>query len=481
MSNATLVTDNAPLLERCFLFDAVEADYEVTGIEGRIPSWLRGVYYVNGPARFQRGGKQYNHWLDGDGMICSLRIGNDGVHFRNRFIHTRKWIEEEAAGQFLYRGFGTAFDDDKLRRNVMLESPANVSVYPYDGRLLAFGEQTIPLDLDPQTLETRGEYDFHGAINEVSPFAAHAKIDPSNGHLVNFGISFSSTAPTLNVYEFDAAGQRVHRRRFPISAQHSNHDFGITPNYAIFYLSPLLMDFGRFWNDKLSVMESLVWEPHRGSQILVTPRHGNAGTAFSVSAGSAYCLHMINCFENGNLLTVDLLELDSPVYAEYQPIPDLFPNVAPCRPVRFLIDTARGCIVDRINLDYELSPDFPSIDPARSGSSYDDFWMLGISASGTPGRKFFDQLVHASWRTASSQIYQTEPANYLGGEPLYLGNPHNPSEGVILVEHILPALQKAEILIFDAFNVPGGPVVRIPLKHQIHPGFHTSFSWSKPA
>ena len=96
-------------LERCFLFDAVEDSYPVTGITGTIPQALRGTYYVNGPARFRRGDLCYKHWLDGDGMVCSVRFGADGAHFTNRFVQTRKLQEEDAAGRFLYRGFGTAF------------------------------------------------------------------------------------------------------------------------------------------------------------------------------------------------------------------------------------------------------------------------------------------------------------------------------------------------------------------------------------
>ena len=113
-------------------------------------------------------------------MVSSLAFTSEGVHFTSRFVDTPKRREEQAAGRFLYRGFGTAFPGDRLRRNVMIEPPVNVSVYPYNGRLLAFGEQAVPMDLDPVTLETRGEYDFHGSLNEVTPFAAHAKID---GHL----------------------------------------------------------------------------------------------------------------------------------------------------------------------------------------------------------------------------------------------------------------------------------------------------------
>ena len=150
-------------LERCFLFDAVEDAYPITGISGSIPEALRGTYYVNGPARFRRGDLCYKHWLDGDGMVCALRFGSDGAHFTNRFVRTRKLEEEDAAGRFLYRGFGTAFPGDRLRQNIMLEPPVNVSVYPFAGSVLAFGEQTLPYALDPVTLETRGEYDFNGS------------------------------------------------------------------------------------------------------------------------------------------------------------------------------------------------------------------------------------------------------------------------------------------------------------------------------
>ena len=218
----------APGLERCFLFDAVEDSYDVQEVAGHIPESLRGTYYVNGPARFRRDGMCYKHWLDGDGMICSVRFDAAGARFTNRFVRTRKLEEEDQAGRFLYRGFGTAFEGDKLRGGIMLEPPVNVSVYPYDGAVLAFGEQTLPYELDPVTLETRREYDFNGKLNHVSPFAAHAKVDPDSGHLLNFGVSYSAEKPMVNVYEFDDRGNQIRRRRHALRYPHSNHDFGAT-------------------------------------------------------------------------------------------------------------------------------------------------------------------------------------------------------------------------------------------------------------
>lgn len=470
-------TQAAPLLERCFLFDAVEDSYEVSGIAGHLPKWLRGSYYINGPARFERAGRRYKHWLDGDGMVCSLNFSETGVRFTNRFVGTTKLHDEGAAGQFLYREFGTAFPGDRLRRKVMLEPPVNVSVYPYAGKLLAFGEQSLPIELDPGTLQTRGEYDFGASLNEVSPFAAHAKTDPRSGHLLNFGISFSATEPMLNAYEFDAHGALVRRRRHKLRYQHSNHDFGFTPNYFAFYLSPLIMNFQRFWAEEISVMESLSWEPEKGSRILIAPRESKTEEPFSVEVTPRYCLHLINCHEEGQCVIVDVLEMDRPIYGEYQPIPDLFTSVPPCRPARYVIDTRSRSIREKVEMSYNCAPDFPAIDPHRAGLVYNDFWMLGMSASGQHNeRKFFDQVVRGSWTAAAvCDQYIVPWGEYLGGEPVCIVNPGNADEGVVIVEHLVPAESRVEYLLFDAFALQSGPIARLPLRHPIHPGFHSSF------
>ena len=66
---------------------------------------------------------------------------------------------------------------------------------------------------------------------------------------------------------------------------------------------------------------------------------------------------------------------------------------------------------------------------------------------------------------------------YLGGEPVSVFNPANKDEAVIICEHFLPAEGRVEFLIFDAFNISKGPVAKLPLKHMIHAGFHTTFEF----
>lgn len=470
-TRTALIARSTPGLERCFFFDEVEDSYDIHISRGALPRWLRGCWYINGPARFERAGRRYSHWLDGDGMICAMHFGAETRHFTNRFIRTRKWTDEESAGRFLYRGFGTAFAGDLLRRNVMLESPANVSIFQYDDNLLAFGEQTLPYSIDPVTLETRGEFDFDGMLNPVSPLAAHAKVD---GGLMNFGVSFSASQPMLNTYEFDKrAGLR--RRRFRLDHQYSIHDFGFTERHMVFFLSPLIMNFERFRSDGASIMDALSWEPELGSRILVTPRRNCADEPFTIDAGGGYMLHMINCFETAAHLIADLLLLDAPVYNQYRPLPDLFISVPRSRPVRYIVDLAtRELAVCPI--EYEVASDFPSIDPTLAGHSYSDFWMLTIPDQHQPGPKFFTQLARGSWAGGGvADIYQAPAGEYLCGEPCFVANPSDRSEGLVICEHFQPNLGAANIVLFDAFHLSGGPVASFDLRHPIHPGFHSTF------
>lgn len=468
-------TDHCPGIEKWLLFEAVEDQQFLELAEGKVPKWLKGSYYVNGPARFMRGEFRYRHWLDGDGMVRAVHFGDGEIRFVSRFVDTRKLKREQQAGAPVYRTFGTAFPGDQLRREVMLEPPVNVSVYTLGDRLLAFAEQSIPLELDPVTLETGPEFDAGGKLNEVTPFAAHAKLCPDSGRLVNFGISFSAAHPSLYLYELNPDGSLAGRRRFPVDAPHTNHDFAVSENHAAFFLSPLEMDFARFWGDGVSVMEALQWRPEKGSYILVVPRVECEDEAFVIRRERGHCLHLVNAFESGRVLILDVVEYGRPIYPEYQPVPVFYQTVDRGVPVRYRIDLDRRSLLERVEMTYDHSPDFPSLDSRLLGRSYDDFWMLGLSAAGKPGRKFFDELVHCRWsENGAAGLYRAAPGKYFGGEPVFIAEPDGPG-GLVMIQEFDAVADRVCFLLFDAFRVAAGPVARLPLRHKTHPGFHSSF------
>src|SRR6266550_3557889 len=318
--------DYAPLIDRAFSFTPGEHSYVVEDIDGEVPEFIRGTYYLNGPARFSRGGINYRHWLDGDGMICALRFGNQSAHFTSRFVRSAKFVAEEEAGRPIFRTFGTSFKTDRLKRGIALESPVNVSVYPYQNSLLAFGEQGLPWELDPITLETRGQYNFGGSLNDISPFAAHPKFDSVTGEMFNFGIAYSASSPHLNLYRFGAGGELIYRQRLPLPYACSIHDFSLSRNYVVFYISPCILNMESLARDGRTLMDALNWQPELGSRLLILSRETGEPVA-TIPIGNRYCLHLINCFEEEGLLAIDVLELEHPIYGQYQVLPDLFTDV----------------------------------------------------------------------------------------------------------------------------------------------------------
>ncbi|MEO6195789.1 MAG: carotenoid oxygenase family protein [Thermoanaerobaculia bacterium] len=466
--------DHAPGLERAFSFVPEERTAVPLRVEGELPAFLRGTYFLNGPARFERGDVRYRHWLDGDGMVCALRFGAGGPRLTARFARGAKLADEEAAGRALYRSFGTAFPGDRLVRGIALESPLNVSIYPYGERLLAFGEQGIPCELDPVTLETRAPFTFGGSLNALSPFAAHPKIDPETGELFNFGVSFSATQPCVNLYRFDPEGKLAYRRRLPLDVPCSLHDFCLSGRHAIFYVSPYVLDMTVLAGGG-TLLDALRWEPERGSRLVIARREDGEPVA-SLPLGSRYVLHGINAFEDGERLVVDVLELDRPVYDQYG-VPDLFADVAPGRPVRLVVDLpAGGTLLERREIAYDRAPDFPAIDPALAGRAYEDFWMLGISKRALPGRKTFDELVHASWAHPDRvEVWQAPPGHYLGGEPAFAPDPSG-GGGAVICQRFDAERGESAFLIFDAFDVERGPVAVLPLEQPLHLGFHAVFA-----
>ncbi len=214
-------------------------------------------------------------------------------------------------------------------------------------------------------------------------------------------------------------------------------------------------------------MDALSWQPERGSRLIVLDR-ASGELLFTLEIARRYCLHLINSFEEHGQLVVDVVELERPVYDQYQVVARSFRKRAarrsaalPHRPRHPPADGRRE--TDRLR----SAPDFPAIHPHFLQRSYDDLWLLGMSQAGEPGRKFFDQLVHLRWS-------RPEDADTLAGAGRLLpgrraGFPARPGQPKTRLRH-LPDLRCASSgrvpsLVFDALAVAHGPLARLPLRH----------------
>jgi carotenoid cleavage dioxygenase len=233
-------------------------------IEGRIPDGLRGTFFRNGPGRFELGGERYHHWFDGDGFAQAWRIDGGTVSHRGRFVETRKFLDESAAGRFLYPAFGTNIARRGFRDNDSLNT-ANTNLLPFNDRLYALWEGGSATEIDPATLATVGIHTWRDDLAAM-PFSAHPKIEP-DGTLWNFGAL--PGGDKLALYRIGADGQVLQAGVIAVPKLALQHDFAVSARHLVFVVPPY--DIADDAN--LSLAERHVWAgATRGARIVVVAK-----------------------------------------------------------------------------------------------------------------------------------------------------------------------------------------------------------------
>ncbi len=208
-------------------------------LTGAWPAELRGRFYRNGPALFERGGQRLGHWFAGDGMVQQFSLDGAQVSHRGRLVRTAKLLAEQKAGQFLYNGFGASAGGAGLASGPDSFNTANTNAMEHGGRLLAMWEGGSAYELDPRDLGTLGPVVWQDGLQQV-PFSAHPKVDRS-GHLWNIG----SSGDKLIAWHLDPqgrlAGVQLTESPYPNGLV---HDMAVTPQYLVVPLPPVRQDFG---------------------------------------------------------------------------------------------------------------------------------------------------------------------------------------------------------------------------------------------
>ena len=137
----------------------------VTEVEGEIPNEMEGTLLRNGPAMYEREGfiKSY---LDGDGMVTSVAVKDGKAYFRNKFVVTEDFDEEERTGKYIKSSIFTAEDPrpfafgqrlfkDLLGGDISKKQNGAYNVINWGGSLCAV-DYKKPYALNPDTLETIG-------------------------------------------------------------------------------------------------------------------------------------------------------------------------------------------------------------------------------------------------------------------------------------------------------------------------------------
>ena len=212
------------------LFAPVRDEITAEDLEviGEIPRDLNGVYLRNGPNRRYAARGRY-HWFDGDGMVHAMAFEDGQARYRNRYVRTKAFTREEAAGGALWTGVMESPTGNPVgtARGLPLKDTANTDLVHHDGKVLATwylcGQ---PMTLDPLSLETLGAETFLGTLR--GDVMAHPKADERTGELMWF--DYGAREPLLRYGVVGASGRVEHEVPIDLPGPRLPHDMAITEN-----------------------------------------------------------------------------------------------------------------------------------------------------------------------------------------------------------------------------------------------------------
>jgi all-trans-8'-apo-beta-carotenal 15,15'-oxygenase len=459
-----------------------EYDYSIDDVEGEIPPELCGTLFRNGPGLLDINGQPVHHPFDGDGMISAIAFRDGRAHFRNRYIRTEAYVEEQKAGKILYRGvFGTQKPGGWLANafDFKLKNIANTNVIYWGGKLLALWEAAEPHRLDPHNLETLGKDFLDGAIAEGDPFAAHPRLDPScdmdGGEpcLVNFSLKVGLST-TVTIFELNPAGKVIRQHAHSIPGFAFIHDFAITPNYCILFQNPVAFNPIPFTLGLRGAAECIKFQPHQKTRIVLIPRHPKESVQI-LETHAGFVFHHANAFEQDGEIVVDSICYES--FPEVEPASDFkqvdFDALKPGQLWRFHLNLQEKTVSREL-----IEPrccEFPSIHKDKVGRPY-RYLFMGAAHEST-GNAPLQAILKIDLESGERQLWSAAPRGFIS-EPIFVPCPDSTLEddGWVLSVVYDSTHHRSDVVILDGRDLNKGAIATLHLKHHIPYGLHGNFA-----
>ncbi|MBC2670313.1 carotenoid oxygenase family protein [Novosphingobium piscinae] len=462
-----------------FAPSGVEADVrDLRVIAGAVPADLDGAFYRVAPdPQFPPLGGD-DIWFNGDGMVTRFRFAGGRVSLRQRWVRTDKFLREQAAGRALFGAYRNPLTDDPSVEGE-IRGTANTNVVLHAGKLLALKEDSPPVAMDPETLETLGTWDFGGRMTSQT-FTAHPKIDPATGEMLAFGYAAKGLCTRDMVYYVvDPAGDIVHEAWFELPYYCMMHDFGITQDYVIFHVVPIVGSWDRLREGK----------PHFGFDtklpvyLGIMPRRGRAEELRWFQAPTVFASHVMNAHNDGTRVHFDTVMSAGnmfPFFPDVDGAP-FSPEAAAGRLTRWTVDLQGDDPTIRMTRLADVVGEFPRIDDRFAGRRNRFGYQLGQDLTkpfDIPGGHsatgfIMNTLARIAIDTGEVDSWWCGPQSSLQ-EPCFVPRTPYAGEGygyLVVIENRL-AEMASRLLLFDAQTPSLGPLATLEIPFRMRPGLH---------
>ena len=452
-------------------------------IQGAVPAELDGSFYrVHPDPQFPPIAGD-DIWFNGDGMVTRFVFKDGDVGLKQRWARTPKFEKERAAGHALFGSYRNPLTDDPSVEGE-IRGTANTNVMVHGGKLLALKEDSPPVLMDADTLETiDGAYDFGGRMTSET-FTAHPKIDPKTGNMLAFAYAAKGLLTRDMVfYTIDRQNRIIKEVWFEIPYYCMMHDFGITEDYVVFHVVPITSDWQRLENR----LPHFGFDKNKPIHLGVLPRDGEAEDIRWFSAPNCFASHVMNAHNDGTKVHFDTPMAEGnmfPFFPDYEG-GAFEPHKAASRMTRWTVDMLDNSDDIKMERLSELVGEFPRIDDRFAGLKNRYGWLLvqdrekpvdlpgGRSASGM----MMNTLGRIDLETGETDSYWVGPTSSLQ-EPAFIPRPGSSDEGdgyMVVIENRL-AEMASRLLLFHALDMAAGPIATIQLPFRIRQGLHGNWA-----
>jgi beta,beta-carotene 9',10'-dioxygenase len=444
-------------------------------LSGELPTWLAGSLLRTGPAKFEVGEQRMRHWFDGLAMLHRFTIANGRVSYGNRFLESRSYRAAKAEGQIVYGEFATDPCRSLFRRVQTLFSPgqvigdnANVNVTRLGERFISMTETPMPVQFDPQTLQTAGvpPYEVPGELT-----TAHPHLDRASGGMLNYAAKLGR----VSSYRFFAVDPDATKPRvlgsLPVKEPAYMHSFGLTERWFVLAEFPLVVNPLALALSGRPYIENYKWKPELGTRFTLVDR-ATGESVGGFQSDACFAFHHVNAYEDGEEVVVDLCAFEDASIIE-----DLYlDRLRDGTPVKVggltrfrLRPSDRSVSASRLS---EEDLELPRINYGRCNERpYRYVWG---NSGGPTG--WLERILKVD-TTDGSAISWSQLGCY-PGEPVFVARPEAESEddGVLLSVVLDGAAERSFLLVLDAANL--AEVAQAEVPHHIPLSFHGQFARS---
>lgn len=467
----TLIAGDHPYMSGPFQPNYTE--YNATQLEviGEIPKRLNGVYLRNtqNPVHQPLG---TFHVFDGDGMLHMMSFQDGKAEYRNRFLRTKGFQAEQAAGHALYAGL---IDKPSIAqrpgwgaRGGLKDTSATDVIVHAGHALTTFYQCGEPYRFHPRTLEPLGVSEWAAQVMPDNGISAHPKVCPHTGDLLFF--NYSKSAPYMHYGEVDKHDRLVHYVPVELPGPRLPHDMLFTEHFAI------LNDFPLHWDEALLAQNKhkLIYRDDQPARFAVVPRRHAPQTGVRwFEASPTYVLHWLNAWEEGDELVLHGYHQKTPMpKAGYDNTGN---TMGPERYGPTLYEWRLNLATGRVNerrLD-ERHLEFGMVNCRYWGRPY----RYSYNMIAHPGSFLFDGILRYDHVSGQSQQYLFGPGRFGSESPMApCVDAQDEDDGYVVSFVSDMNTNASECVVLHARDLAAGPVARIMLPHRISSGTHSCWA-----